>query len=673
MASKVQKEVKYLNRDFAGLRNDLIEFAKTYYPDSYNDFNEASPGMMFIEMAAYVGDVLSYYIDKQFQENLLAYAQELSNVYAISQAMGYRPRGVAPSFGTVQLTQQVPAIGSGADNRPDLRYGSEVLAGSTFTGAGGINFSLQDDVNFKASSSRDDVEFSIYQTSGGEPLNYLITKEGSVVSGQVGQEVLTFGAAEKYKRVQLSQPGITEIISVTDSDGNTFYEVPFLAQDTVFVDAENNADNSPLDSDFADSAPYLLKLKKVSRRFTKYSNSDGTCELRFGAGVSDNPDEEIIPSPDAVGSSLPGGVSQLGKAFDPSNFLKTKAYGLAPANTNLTVRYRFGGGIKHNVTSNSITTVAKANFGPNPSNLTANLLTTARESLIVNNEDPTSGGKGPESILEIKQNALANLQSQGRMVTKEDYLMRALSMPSKYGSIAKVYIVQDEQLEEEKPIEKGVTLAAAKRRKRKKRVRQLPQKKIPNPLALNFYILSYNANKKFENTNEVVKRNLITYMSPFRMMTDAINVKDAFIINIGIRFSIVTRTGFNKQEVLIRCIDRITSYFNPDNWQINQPIEIAELQQEIGLIDGVGTLVPPVDDNPENKLIIIKNKYKISEGYSGNLYDIDSATKDSVIYPSLDPSIFEIKFPGQDIEGNVVGDSAGSAGATGGSSGGSGY
>ena len=673
MASKVQKEVKYLNRDFGGLRNDLIEFAKTYYPDSYNDFNEASPGMMFIEMAAYVGDVLSYYIDKQFQENLLAYAQELSNVYAISQAMGYRPRGVAPSFGTIQLTQQVPAVGSGADNRPDLRYGSEVLAGSTFTGGGGINFSLQDDVNFRASSSRDDIEFSIYQTSGGEPLNYLITKDGSVVSGQVGQEVISFGAAEKYKRVQLAQPGITEIISVTDSDGNTFYEVPFLAQDTVFIDAENNADNSPLDSDFADSAPYLLKLKKVSRRFTKYSNSDGTCELRFGAGVSDNPDEEIIPSPDAVGSSLPGGVSQLGKAFDPSNFLKTKAYGLAPANTNLTVRYRFGGGIKHNVTSNSITTVAKANFGPDPSNLTAGLLTTARESLIVNNEDPTSGGKGPESILEIKQNALANLQSQGRMVTKEDYLMRALSMPSKYGSIAKVYIVQDEQLEEEKPIEKGVTLAAAKRRKRKKKVRQLPQKKIPNPLALNFYVLSYNANKKFENTNEVIKRNLVTYMSPFRMMTDAINIKDAFIINIGIRFSIVTRTGYNKQEVLIRCIDRITSYFNPDNWQINQPLEIAELQQELGIIDGVGTLVPPVDDNPENKLIIIKNKYKISEGYSGNLYDIDSATKDSVIYPSLDPSIFEIKFPGQDIEGNVVGDSAGSAGATGGGTGGSGY
>lgn len=673
MASKVQKEVKYLNRDFGGLRNDLIEFAKTYYPDSYNDFNEASPGMMFIEMAAYVGDVLSYYIDKQFQENLLAYAQELSNVYAISQAMGYRPRGVAPSFGTIQLTQQVPAVGSGVDNRPDLRYGSEVLAGSTFTGGGGINFSLQDDVNFRASSSRDDIEFSIYQTSGGEPLNYLITKDGSVVSGQVGQEVISFGAAEKYKRVQLAQPGITEIISVTDSDGNTFYEVPFLAQDTVFIDAENNADNSPLDSDFADSAPYLLKLKKVSRRFTKYSNSDGTCELRFGAGVSDNPDEEIIPSPDAVGSSLPGGVSQLGKAFDPSNFLKTKAYGLAPANTNLTVRYRFGGGIKHNVTSNSITTVAKANFGPDPSNLTAGLLTTARESLIVNNEDPTSGGKGPESILEIKQNALANLQSQGRMVTKEDYLMRALSMPSKYGSIAKVYIVQDEQLEEEKPIEKGVTLAAAKRRKRKKKVRQLPQKKIPNPLALNFYVLSYNANKKFENTNEVIKRNLVTYMSPFRMMTDAINIKDAFIINIGIRFSIVTRTGYNKQEVLIRCIDRITSYFNPDNWQINQPLEIAELQQELGIIDGVGTLVPPVDDNPENKLIIIKNKYKISEGYSGNLYDIDSATKDSVIYPSLDPSIFEIKFPGQDIEGNVVGDSAGSAGATGGGTGGSGY
>ncbi len=673
MATKVRKEVKYLNRDFGGLRNDLIEFAKTYYPDTYNDFNEASPGMMFIEMAAYVGDVLSYYVDKQFQENLLAYAQELSNVYAISQAMGYRPRGIRPSFGTIQLTQQVPAIGSGANNRPDLRFGSEVLAGSTFTGAGGVTFSLTDDVNFKASSSRDEVEFSIFQTSGGEPLNYLITKDAPIVSGQVGQEVLRFGAAEKYQRVQLSQVGITEIISIVDSDNNNWTEVPFLAQDTVFVDSENNADNSPLDSDFADSAPYLLKLKKVSRRYTKYSNPDGTCELRFGAGVSDNPDEEIIPNPDNVGSSLPGGVSQLGKAFDPSNFLKTKAYGVAPANTNLTVKYRFGGGVKHNVTSNSITSISKANFGVAPSNLNATLVSTTQQSLICNNEEPTSGGKGAETILEIKQNALANLQSQGRMVTKDDYQMRALSMPAKYGSIAKVYIVQDEQLEEEKPIQQGLTKKSLSRRKRKNKVRQLPQKKIPNPLALNFYLLSYNANKKFIPTNEVVKRNLVTYMAPFRMMTDAINIKDAFVINIAVRFSIVTRTGFNKQEVLIRCIDRISNYFNPDNWQINQPIEISELQQELGLVEGVGTLVPPVDDNPENKLIIFKNKYKISEGYSGNLYDIDSATKDSVIYPSLDPSIFELKFPGQDIEGNVVGDSAGSAGATGGGSGGSGY
>ncbi len=673
MATKVRKEVKYLNRDFGGLRNDLIEFAKTYYPDTYNDFNEASPGMMFIEMAAYVGDVLSYYVDKQFQENLLAYAQELSNVYAISQAMGYRPRGIRPSFGTIQLTQQVPAIGSGANNRPDLRFGSEVLAGSTFTGAGGVTFSLTDDVNFKASSSRDEVEFSIFQTSGGEPLNYLITKDAPIVSGQVGQEVLRFGAAEKYQRVQLAQVGITEIISIVDSDNNNWTEVPFLAQDTVFVDSENNADNSPLDSDFADSAPYLLKLKKVSRRYTKYSNPDGTCELRFGAGVSDNPDEEIIPNPDNVGSSLPGGVSQLGKAFDPSNFLKTKAYGVAPANTNLTVKYRFGGGVKHNVTSNSITSISKANFGVAPSNLNATLVSTTQQSLICNNEEPTSGGKGAETILEIKQNALANLQSQGRMVTKDDYQMRALSMPAKYGSIAKVYIVQDEQLEEEKPIQQGLTKKSLSRRKRKNKVRQLPQKKIPNPLALNFYLLSYNANKKFIPTNEVVKRNLVTYMAPFRMMTDAINIKDAFVINIAVRFSIVTRTGFNKQEVLIRCIDRISNYFNPDNWQINQPIEISELQQELGLVEGVGTLVPPVDDNPENKLIIFKNKYKISEGYSGNLYDIDSATKDSVIYPSLDPSIFELKFPGQDIEGNVVGDSAGSAGATGGGSGGSGY
>ena len=183
--------------------------------------------------------------------------------------------------------------------------------------------------------------------------------------------------------------------------------------------------------------------------------------------------------------------------------------------------------------------------------------------------------------------------------------------------------------------------------------------RIPNPLALNMYVLGYDSKKKLTNVNQAVKENLQTYLGQYRMVTDAINIKNAFVINIGVQFEIMTRPNFNKNEVLIRAIETVKSFFDIDRWQINQPIIIQELAYELSIVDGVGAIVPPSQDNPKNLQVLITNKFSRSDGYSGNIYDINYATKDGIVYPSLDPSIFELKYPNTDIEGRAIGDSTG--------------
>ena len=650
-----QKEVKYLNKDFNQFKESLIEHAKTYFPEAYNDFNESSPGMMFIEMAAYVGDVLSYYVDNQFKESLLAYAEETKNVYQIAQAMGYTPKIISAASADVDIFQTVPAVGSGTNNRPDLDYGLILRQNSVLKATNGTNFYLTEDVSFQYSGSASKIEVSVFESAGGEPTTYLLKKQASAVSGQQKTERFTFGTAKRYDKIRLAQSGITEIISCVDSDGNTWHEVPYLAQDTVFVESNNTADLSPEDSQFSDKAPYLLKLKKTSRRFYTYVTPEGLIELRFGAGNSSNPDEEIIPNPDNVGSTLPHGVAQIDREFDPSNFLNTKAYGLAPANTTLTITYRYGGGISHNVASSTINKVVGPLYGPVKPGVNGSLISTAKASVACNNVTPAMGGKGRESVIEVKNNALAFFQAQSRTITKEDYMMRAMTLPARFGSVAKVYIVQDEQLQEGKSLDSGTS---------GKTKANLPtaNTRVANPLALNMYVLGYNPGKKLVTLNNVVKRNLATYLSEFRPVTDAVNIKDAYVINVGVRFSIIARVGFNKDEVLLRCINAIKFFFRADDWQINQPIVVQDLVQEIALVNGVASVVPPLEDNPDKNQIIIYNRYEKGMGYSGNIYDIGSATKDGVIYPSLDPSIFELKFPNLDIEGNCIGDSTTGAG-----------
>ena len=640
---KSVKEVRYLNKDFTSFKDNLIEFTKIYFPNQYNDFNESSPGMMFIEMASYVGDVLSYYVDNQFKESLLAFAEEKRTVYNMAQSLGYKPKLSSASTTDIDVFQTVPAISSGAGDsystKPDLNYAMNLKAGMEIQSDTGVSFITTEDCNFKFSSSYDPMTITVYESSGNIPVTYLLKKGVRASSGTVATEFFTFNAAEKYKRIALSNQNVLEILSCKDSDGNDWYEVPFLAQDTVFTDMENKVENDDQLNIYSDQAPYLLKLLKTSRRFTTFIREDNRTELRFGAGTSDNPDEEIVPNPDNVGSSLPGSPTYLNTAFDPSNFLATKAYGQAPSNTQLTIKYRYGGGINSNVRSNSIRSVQVANVELDDTGLNAALVSTTRASIAINNPLPAAGGRSVESIIEVKNNALAYFQAQQRAVTKEDYITRVYALPPKFGNVAKAHVVQDSQLDSKS----GANADA----------------RIANPLALNMYLLGFDAGKKLTTVNQAVKENVQTYLTQFRMVTDAVNIKDAFVINIGVKFNLLTKVGYNKEEVVLKVIQKIRDFFNIDKWQIGQPIVLADLAYQMSLCEGVSSIVPPEEDNPNGHPVLITNKFKVSGGYSGNAYDMVGATKDGVVYPSLDPSCFELKFPNVDIEGRVVGNSSG--------------
>jgi len=643
----VSKEVKYLGRDFTDIRENLIEFAKSYFPNQYNDFNEASPGMMFVEMASYVGDVLNYYVDNQFRETLLQFAEERKNVLAIAQSYGYKPKLATPATVELTVSVEVPAKAVGSNFQADLDYAGVLSANSTVTADNGTEFTLLDDVNFKASSSLDRMKVELLdQQSGATPTLFRLSKKVLAQSGTRESEDFTFTNAKEFDKIILSNEKVTEIISVTDSSNNKYYQVPFLAQDTIFETEQNTALNDPDLGEFETDTPYLLKLIKSSRRFTTYVRDDNRMELRFGSGISDNADEEIIPNPDNVGSSLGQGVSRLDESFDPSNFLKTQTFGLAPSNTTLTVEYNYGGAVEHNVASNSIISFSRKIYTISTEGLDATKKTAAEESIKIVNESPASGGSSSETLTQIKENAAAYFNAQNRAVTKADYITRAYSLPQKYGNIAKAYIVQDEQLETDGQLQviDGQVIDTRTATKQ------------PNPLALNMYLLGYDVNKKLVALNRAVKQNLKIYLSQYRIMTDAINIKDGYVINISAKFNIIVKRGYNKNDVLFKSIQVVKDFFAPDKWQINQPIVLSDLAYQISLVDGVVSLVPPEVNNPNKDLILIENKHSVQNGYSGNVYDIRTASQEGVIYPSLDPSIFELKFPNSDIEGKVVGD-----------------
>lgn len=626
MADLVKKDIRYLSRDFSSLKQNLIDFAKNYFPNTYQDFNETSPGMMFLEMSAYVGDVLSYYTDVTLQESMILQSAEKQNILNIAQSLGYKPKTNIASSVKLDVFQIVPAKTEGSTIVPDYAYAFAIEPGMTvgveFTNSN-TRFRTTDYIDFRFSSSFDPTEVTPYEIDeGGEVTFWLLRKSVNAVSGVINTQSYSFTDPKPYDKIELSDPNIIEILYGIDSDGNKWYHVPYLAQDTIFEPTPNISRNDRQLSSHRTETPYLLKLRKISRRFVSRQTADGRFEIQFGAGVSDLDDELLIPNPDLIGNSLAGIETSTSLDIDPSNFLYTKTYGLAPNNTEITIYYTTGGGVQDNVPSDTATRVIQRNILLDETGLSTELYNQIVASLAVTNPEPATGGKAGEELNEIRQNALAYFASQNRAVTKEDYIIRAYSLPQKYGSIAKAYITKDTQLTAESIFNSD---------------------RIQNDLALNFYVLGYDSNSKLTTINDATKENLKTYLNYHRILTDAINIKDAYIINLGIEFDIITMPDQNGNQVILRCIDKLKKYFDIKKWQINQPIVISNIYTELDKVEGVQTVVS----------VKIKNLYDTTLGYSKHVYNIDQATKDGIIFPSLDPSIFEIKYPDNDIIGRV--------------------
>ena len=633
----VQKDVSLIGRDFGEIRKNLIDFTKNYFPNTYNDFNESSPGMMFMEMASYVGDVLSFYTDVQLRESLLTTAEQKGNLFNLSAAYGYKPKNITPATTTLDVFQLVPSKGSGDNVKPDFDYAMTVDKGMVVgsTEFSEVQFNTVSQINFAFSSSFDPTTISVYQIdeNTNEPVYYLLKKQVKASSGTIETITRTFESPKIYDKIKLANENIIKIKSITDEDGDVWTEVPFLAQDTVFEQIENNEDNSTDLSQYSDDTPHLLELKRVPKRFiTRFEDNDELV-IQFGAGISSNADEEIIPNPDNVGSALYNQVGDLDQSIDPSNFLYTKTYGVAPSNTTLTIEYLVGNGVTDNVPAKDLTNVNNSRLTlANEINLNADLVRFIKGSIATTNPEPATGGSSEEDVDSIRNNAMAWFAAQNRTVSREDYIMRCYALPPQFGSVAKAFLSQDYQIENKKA--DGTTISS----------------EIPNPLALNLYTLGYDNQKKLVPLNKATKTNLKNYISYYRMLTDAVNIKDAHIVNIGIDFEITVLPEYNSNEVLLKCISALKDYFNIDNWRINEPIQLSKVYVLLDKVDGVQSVIRP--DKEGIGGLQIYNKF--NGNYSPNKYSTRNATKKGTIYPPKDPSIFEVKFPNTDIRGQVI-------------------
>ncbi len=615
----IRRNIQYINKDFTELRASLVDYAKTYFPTTYTDFSPTSPGMMFMEMAAYVGDVLSFYMDNQVQENFLQYARQTNNLYELAYMFGYKPNVTQVANADLDFYQQVPAVGTVPNIVPDFSYSLLVPENSTVTSVlnPNITFLIQDPIDFSVSSSGDPTEITVYEIdSSGNPLYFLLKKTRKSISSTINSTDFSFGVPVQFSTVDITGDNIVGILDVVDTDGNNWYEVDYLGQEMVFNSIKNTNTNDPNLSQYQGDTPYLLKLEKIQRRFATRFLNKTTLQLQFGAGTANDTDEQIIPNPNNVGIGLPFEKTKLTTAYSPENFLFTKTYGIAPSNTTLTVRYLTGGGVDANVPANSLTNLnSTVTFlNPQTNNSTANYVF---NSLAVTNPQAADGGGDGDTIEEIRQNSSANFATQLRNVTQNDYLVRTLSMPAKYGVVSKAYIEPT----------KAQSISAGE-----------------SQSVLDLYVLSYNVDNQLTTTSPALKQNIITYLSQYRMVNDTVTVRDAFIINIGVNFDIIILPNYNSNEVLTKCILTLQDYFAIDKWQINQPIILRDIYILLDAIEGVQTV----------KNITFTNLTGTSLGYSQYAYDMAAATQNNVVYPSLDPMIFEVKYPSQDIQGRVV-------------------
>jgi len=525
---------------------------------------------------------------------------------------GYKPKLTGLATSLVDFYQQIPSKKVGTEYVPDYDYALFIPANTSINSDKGITFTIEDPVDFTVSSSQDPTELSVAQITSGEPSYYLLKKQRNALSGEVKQVEYNIGTYQEFPSLLIPDNQFGGILNVSDGNGNRYSEVNYLAQDLVFIDIKNTNIYDPNNFQNKGEVPYILQTRQTPYRFVTRVLNSSQVLVQFGSGNPNDTAELIVPNSDNVGLGLPFEQEKLTTAYSPTNFIFTNTYGIAPSETTITIQYLSGGGVTSNVPANSLTfidTTAARFLKPNLNSATADYVF---NSIAVTNPNAASGGRGGDTIKELRENIMSNSNTQLRAVTADDYLIRTLSMPGKYGIVTRAYA----------------------------------QKPLSNEMdaTLDLYVLGQNNDGSLSPTSPSLKQNIKTYLSQYRMIGDTLNIKDAFIINLGMEFEIITNPNVNNNVVLKGCINTLKSMTSTDSLQINQPIIISNLILALDNVSGVQTV----------KRLTITNKNDVSQGYSSYAYDVEGAIQNQVLYPSIDPMIFEIKYPNLDIKGQVV-------------------
>jgi len=606
---KLATDVSYLNKDFKSFREQLVGYAAANYSDQINDFTQAGLGGLFVDMAAYVGDSLSFYLDHQFNELNLETAIEEKNIERLVRLAGVRATPKAPSTAYVDISIVIPAKLINGEYQPDPDLLPIIKSETIFASTNGTNFYLYDDIDFSIKTDDNFLDAIVAingQDASGNPSSFIVTKEGVCTSGQLINETHVVGNDFiPFRIIRLRKANVSEIVFVKDSDNNEYFEVDNLTQDLVYKRVLNNFDDKNLVRE-------RIEIIPASRRFVKeFDRQTGKTGIRFGGGKADVFDDDIIPDPSDFALPLFGDRKTFNNVtIDPNSFLETQTLGIAPKNTVITVAYRSGGGVLHNVPAGSITTVSSLNMNfkstPAPENIVK-----IRASVAVNNSLPAGGGEEEPTIEELRQIAINNKNSQNRIVTRQDLISRIYTIPNNFGRVFRAAVVDNPN----------------------------------NPLAARLFIISRNNQKQLTISPDTLKNNLSIYLNQYRLISESIDILDAPIINIGIKYSIAVEKGYNTQAVINDINSNLKDYFKIENFQINQPIIIADVSNLILNTQGALSLI-------ELKFTGISGNVD-GKSYSSYTYVPSENLSKGIYYPPPG-GIFEIKYQNSDIVGRVI-------------------
>jgi hypothetical protein len=590
----VKPPISYTSRDFSSIKQDLINYAKVYYPNTYKDFNDASFGAMMIDMIAYVGDILSFYVDYQTNETLLETAIEEGNIVKIAKQLGYKFNSTPVSTGEAAFFVSVPVSSTGVG--PDNDLVPILKAGTLVSSDSGAVYTLADDIDF--ANANTEIKVASVDASGS-PLTYAYKAYATIVSGEITQETIDVGNFERFLKLKLNGENISEVISVVDSDGNEFFEVDYLSQNTVFKAIRNIGDDS-------ETAPYVLRSMYVPRRFSVENTIDGETFIQFGFGSETEIENKSFPDPTSAALQLKGRQFFADTSFDPSQILKTEKLGIVPVNTTLTIKYRKSTIGSTSAAVNTVTSVVDSIVEFRKSSVTNSTALQQISAFEVDNEEPIVGNITLPTADEIKVRAIDNYASQNRAVTKQDYISLIYRMPAKFGAIKRTNIVQDTN--------------SSKRN-------------------LNLYVISENSDGELTEASTTLKQNVKNWLNQYKMINDTVDILDASIVNIGINFEIIGELEKDFTLVLNEAIDALKSKYQT-KFNLGEPFYISDVFSALNEVDGV------VDT------VNVQVVRKAGTGFSPTQFDIDQNTsRDGRLIRVPDNVILEIK----DLDSDIVG------------------